>query len=41
MAITHRIVFEHGGTIHAASTTGRGTTITILLPVAGPPAAAS
>lgn len=37
MAITHRIVFEHGGTIQASSGPGRGTTITIRLPIAGPP----
>jgi two-component system nitrogen regulation sensor histidine kinase NtrY len=37
MAITHRIVHEHAGSIHAASAPGRGTTITIRLPIAGPP----
>jgi len=37
MAITHRIVFEHGGTIQAASLPGRGTMITIRLPIGGPP----
>jgi len=37
MAITHRIVHEHGGTIRAASARGRGTTITIRLPIEGPP----
>jgi signal transduction histidine kinase len=35
MAIAHRIVFEHGGTIHAASVPGKGTSITIRIPIAG------
>ena len=37
MAITHRIVVEHGGSIHASGSPGRGSTITMRLPVDGPP----
>jgi len=36
MAIAHRIVTEHGGTIQAEGAPGRGATITIRLPVDGP-----
>lgn len=32
LAITERIVREHGGVIHVASTVGKGTTFTVLLP---------
>lgn len=35
MAIAHRIVTDHGGTIHARGSPGRGATITIRLPVRG------
>jgi signal transduction histidine kinase len=37
MAIAHRIVTEHGGTIRARGQPGRGATITFRLPVQGPP----
>jgi signal transduction histidine kinase len=39
LAIAHRIVSEHAGTIRAQSQPGRGASFTIVLPVAGPPAA--
>ena len=37
LAIARRIVAEHGGSIRAAGAPGRGATITIALPLAGPP----
>ncbi len=37
MAIAYRIVSEHGGAIEADGASGRGATITIRLPVDGPP----
>jgi signal transduction histidine kinase len=36
MAIARRIAVEHGGTLTAAGAVGRGATITLTLPVAGP-----
>lgn len=38
MAIAYRIVTDHGGSIAASGAPGRGATITLLLPVDGPPA---
>jgi len=35
LALTHKIVEDHGGTIHFRSTPGRGTTFRIILPVNG------
>jgi two-component system sensor histidine kinase AtoS len=32
LALTHKIIEEHGGTIHLASEVGQGTTVTIHLP---------
>jgi signal transduction histidine kinase len=37
MAIARRIAVEHGGSLHAAGAPGRGATITLTLPIAGPP----
>lgn len=34
LAISHRIVTEHGGDIHVDSIRGEGTTVTVILPVA-------
>jgi len=34
LAIAHRIVTDHGGTLHIASAVGDGTTVTVRLPVA-------
>ena len=39
MAIVYRIVSEHGGMIRASGSPGRGATVTIRLPMKGPPAA--
>ena len=39
MAIAYRIVSEHGGMIRASGSPGSGATITIRLPMKGPPAA--
>ena len=39
MAIAYRIVAEHGGRVLADGAPGRGATITLRLPVEGPPAA--
>jgi two-component system sensor histidine kinase PilS (NtrC family) len=36
LAIVHRIVEEHGGTIRVDSAPGRGTTVSISFPLAGP-----
>ena len=36
LAIVHRIVEEHGGTIRVDSAAGRGTIVSISLPLAGP-----
>jgi two-component system, NtrC family, sensor histidine kinase PilS len=36
LAIVHRIVEEHGGAIRVDSTPGRGTTVSISFPLAGP-----
>src|SRR5271169_1871811 len=36
LAIVHRIVEEHGGAIRVDTTPGRGTTVSISLPLAGP-----
>ena len=36
LAIVHRIVEEHGGVIRVDTTPGRGTTVSISLPLAGP-----
>jgi two-component system sensor histidine kinase PilS (NtrC family) len=36
LAIVHRIVEEHGGTIRVDSAVGRGTIVSISLPLAGP-----
>jgi signal transduction histidine kinase len=38
LAITERIIKEHGGTVSVASTKGEGTTFTVSLPVIGEPA---
>jgi signal transduction histidine kinase len=38
LAITHRIVQDHGGRIEVSSRDGEGTEFSILLPLAGPPA---
>jgi len=35
LAITRRVVDEHGGAIDVSSEPGRGTTFTVLLPLAG------
>jgi signal transduction histidine kinase len=32
LALTHKIIEEHGGTIHLTSEVGQGTTVTIHLP---------
>ena len=39
MAIVYRIVTDHGGSIAASGAPGKGATITLRLPVDGPPAA--
>ena len=39
--IVHRIVEEHGGAIRVDTTPGRGTTVSISLPLAGPAQGAS
>jgi len=39
MAIVYRIVTDHGGSIAASGSPGKGATITLRLPVDGPPAA--
>src|ERR1035441_5714589 len=41
LAIVHRIVEEHGGAIRVDTTPGRGTTVSISLPLAGPAQGAS
>jgi signal transduction histidine kinase len=41
LAIVHRIVEEHGGAIRVDTTPGRGTTVSISLPLAGPEHGAS
>ncbi len=33
LAIVHRIVSDYGGEIHVSSTPGRGTTVSVRLPV--------
>jgi nitrogen fixation/metabolism regulation signal transduction histidine kinase len=38
MAIVYRIVTDHGGAVAASGAPGRGATITLRLPVEGPPA---
>jgi signal transduction histidine kinase len=38
MAIAYRIVADHGGTIRAGEAPGGGATITMRLPIDGPPA---
>jgi PAS domain S-box-containing protein len=38
LAITHKIIEDHGGSITFRSAPGRGTTFTVVLPVAGMPA---
>ena len=40
LAIANNIVHEHGGSIHVTSTLGRGTTMTIALPMCRPTGAA-
>jgi signal transduction histidine kinase len=37
MAIARRIAVEHGGALTAAGAPGRGATITLTVPVEGPP----
>jgi signal transduction histidine kinase len=41
MAIVHRIVSDHGGTIDVSSTVGEGTLVRVRLPLAGVPRAAT
>jgi signal transduction histidine kinase len=37
LSISYGIVHDHGGTIHVASDVGRGTTMTVRLPIIAPP----
>ena len=37
LAVTRKIAREHGGEVAVASTVGRGTTFTIVLPAVKPP----
>jgi signal transduction histidine kinase len=37
MAIAHRIAVEHGGSIRADGAPGRGASVTVRLPIGGPP----
>ncbi len=41
LAVSYGIVTEHGGHIHIASEVGKGTTLTIRLPISSPPAQSS
>jgi signal transduction histidine kinase len=41
MAIARRIAVEHGGALTAAGAPGRGATITLTVPVEGPPSEAA
>jgi signal transduction histidine kinase len=36
LALTHKIIEDHGGTIHLTSEVGHGTTVTVRLPSASP-----
>jgi signal transduction histidine kinase len=36
LALTHKMIEEHGGTIHLTSEVGQGTTVTIHLPPCAP-----
>jgi two-component system sensor histidine kinase AtoS len=40
LALTHKIVEDHGGSIHIVSALGRGTVVTVRLPAAAPVASA-
>jgi len=36
LALTHKMIEEHGGTIHLTSLVGHGTTVTVRLPLTPP-----
>ena len=36
LALTHKIIEEHGGTIHLSSDVGHGTVVTVRLPASAP-----
>jgi signal transduction histidine kinase len=36
LALTHKIIEDHGGTIHLTSEVGHGTTVTVRLPSTSP-----
>jgi two-component system sensor histidine kinase AtoS len=41
LALTHKIIEDHGGTIHLTSEVGQGTVVTVRLPAASPDSALS